>query len=106
MCGIYGVASVDYKNISRERLLLSRDLLSHRGPDDHGEWWSTDQRVAFGHRRLSIIDLSSSSRQPLSTKDDKYSVVFNGEIYNYKSLRDDESDGILRRDHRGLLRPQ
>lgn len=89
MCGIYGRASADYKNISRERLLLSRDLLSHRGPDDHGEWWSTDQRVAFGHRRLSIIDLSSSSRQPLSTKDDKYSVVFNGEIYNYKSLRGD-----------------
>jgi asparagine synthase (glutamine-hydrolysing) len=59
----------------------------HRGPDDAGEWWSADGRVGLGHRRLSIIDLSSAGHQPMHDKSGEVSIVFNGEIYNYQELR-------------------
>jgi len=58
-----------------------------RGPDGFGSWWSPDRRLALGHRRLSIIDLSAEADQPLSCDTQRYTVVFNGEIYNYKELR-------------------
>jgi asparagine synthase (glutamine-hydrolysing) len=64
-----------------------RDTLVHRGPDDAGTWISPDRRVGFGHRRLSIIDLSAAGRQPMTNEDGTVWITFNGEIYNHASLR-------------------
>ncbi|MGA9267112.1 MAG: asparagine synthetase B, partial [Rhodomicrobium sp.] len=61
--------------------------MAHRGPDDAGEYWSDDGRVGFGHRRLSIIDLSAAGHQPMQTPDGQFCVTFNGEIYNYTELK-------------------
>ena len=64
-----------------------RDAMAHRGPDDAGEYWSDDGRVGFGHRRLSIIDLSVAGHQPMQTPDGQFCITFNGEIYNYVELK-------------------
>ncbi|MCS3976295.1 asparagine synthase (glutamine-hydrolyzing) [Bradyrhizobium japonicum] len=61
--------------------------LRHRGPDADGFWSDRDAGVAFGHRRLSIIDLSDAGRQPMLSSDGRFVITFNGEIYNYKPLR-------------------
>lgn len=86
MCGIVGILS---KEAITDRIVLTagRDALSHRGPDDAGEWWSLDGRVGLAHRRLAIIDLSPSGHQPMQTEDGALTVVFNGEIYNFQDLR-------------------
>ncbi|PYS14424.1 MAG: asparagine synthetase B, partial [Acidobacteria bacterium] len=60
-----------------------RDAMSHRGPDGAGIFISSDRRLALGHRRLAIIDLSERAAQPMSNEDDTLWVVFNGEIYNH-----------------------
>lgn len=60
----------------------------HRGPDDAGEWWSVDKRVGLSHRRLSIIDLSPLGHQPMHDEKRGLSIVFNGEIYNHRELRE------------------
>lgn len=88
MCGIIGIVS---KHPIRNRavLVLGRDALRHRGPDDAGEWWSADGRVGLAHRRLAIIDLSVGGRQPMRHAVDDLVIVFNGEIYNFKDLRGD-----------------
>jgi asparagine synthase (glutamine-hydrolysing) len=65
----------------------ARDRLKHRGPDDAGLWVSGDGRVALGHRRLSIIDLSPAGHQPMVSEDGRLAIVFNGEIYNFRSLK-------------------
>jgi asparagine synthase (glutamine-hydrolysing) len=85
MCGIVGAAGD--VNISRELLLAMRDSLRHRGPDDADAWWAADGRVALGHRRLAIIDLSPAGRQPMTDRSGTLQIVFNGEIYNYQDLR-------------------
>ncbi len=64
------------------------DVLAPRGPDGEGLWFSDDERLAFAHRRLAIIDLGESGAQPMATADGRYTIVFNGEIYNYRELRD------------------
>src|SRR5579885_823118 len=61
--------------------------LAHRGPDDAGAWVDAAAGVALGHRRLAIIDLSPEGHQPMLSADGRYVVVFNGEIYNYRALR-------------------
>jgi asparagine synthase (glutamine-hydrolysing) len=87
MCGILGVASFNrIKN--REWLRPALDKMTHRGPDSFGIWWSKLGNVGFGHRRLSIIDLSSSGHQPMTFNDLGITIVFNGEIYNFRELRD------------------
>ena len=86
MCGIVGVASkngIEY----REWISHARDLLTYRGPDDYGEWWSSDYQVGFGHRRLSIMDTSNAGHQPMSDQSGLLHIVFNGEIYNFVELR-------------------
>ncbi len=83
MCGIVGRFAWD-DPLESERVESVVDHLRHRGPDERGFW--ADERFAFGHRRLSIIDLSSG-QQPMSTKDGIFVVTFNGEIYNYPDLR-------------------
>lgn len=89
MCGIVGILprKVPFsKDVLRADLLRMRDAISYRGPDDRGEF-VTDE-VGLGHRRLSILDLSHAGHQPMQTPDGKYSLVFNGEIYNFKQLRE------------------
>lgn len=88
MCGIVGVISTEPFR-ERPPLASMRDAMRHRGPDDAGEWWSTDNRVGLAHRRLSILDLSPMGHQPMLTDDGKLSIVFNGEIYNFAEIREE-----------------
>lgn len=86
MCGILGIAS-NLKIQDPFWLSEARDTMVHRGPDDYGEWWSTDGRVGLYHRRLSILDLSPNGHQPMSDDRCGITVIFNGEIYNHPDLR-------------------
>jgi len=88
MCGIIGFAS-SKKIEGKKWLSIGRDAMIHRGPDDSGEWWSVDGKIGFGHRRLSIIDLSNAGHQPMQDKSKKITIVFNGEIYNYLELKEE-----------------
>ena len=63
--------------------------LIHRGPDSFGYWSSKDNNVYFGHRRLSILDLSKSGDQPMTSSCGRYVITFNGEIYNFIELQND-----------------
>jgi asparagine synthase (glutamine-hydrolysing) len=97
MCGIAGIFnhSVQY-GVDRESLIRMRDCMVHRGPDDSGVYITADRSVGLAHRRLSIIDLSAAAAQPMSDDTGKIWVTFNGEIYNYRELRQDlEKDGIV-----------
>ena len=90
MCGIaaiyaYHPASLE---VDRNELRRIRDFQEKRGPDGKGEFFSKDNRVALGHRRLAIIDLSDNAAQPLTNEDNSIWLVFNGEIYNYQELRE------------------
>jgi asparagine synthase (glutamine-hydrolysing) len=91
MCGIAGIYAYHYaaNPVDRDELRRIRDHMSARGPDGFGEWFSEDGRLALGHRRLSIIDLSDAGAQPMASADGKIVVTFNGEIYNYRELRKD-----------------
>jgi asparagine synthase (glutamine-hydrolysing) len=86
MCGIAGVISLNDSPIELEPVRRMCDAMVHRGPDDEGFY--VDDQVALGMRRLSIIDLSGG-HQPVHNEDQSVWVVFNGEIYNYRDLRDD-----------------
>lgn len=89
MCGIAAIFSYRPSGapVDREELRAIRDAMSARGPDGAGEWFSDDGRIGFGHRRLSIIDLSERGAQPMQSVDGRLTITFNGEIYNYKALR-------------------
>lgn len=89
MCGIAGVFnySGDSRIVADDIIMHMRDTMIHRGPDDAGLYISADGKMGLGHRRLSIIDLSPRAKQPMSNEDKTIWIVFNGEIYNYKSLR-------------------
>ena len=89
MCGIAGIYAYHYaaNAVDRAELRRIRDHMAARGPDGLGEWYSQDERVGFGHRRLTIIDLSERGAQPMASADGKLVVTFNGEIYNYRQLR-------------------
>lgn len=85
MCGIAGFCNFrgDWqKNIER-----MCDKMYHRGPDASGVWASEDHRVVLGHRRLSIVDLSPAGAQPMVSRDGRYVIAYNGEIYNHASIR-------------------
>ena len=86
MCGICGELRFDSAAPDRNVLRRMVDKLANRGPDDSGHYFSGV--VALGHRRLSIIDLSARARQPMVDADTHLSIVFNGSIYNYPSLRE------------------
>ena len=86
MCGIVGIASCK-PQCNKTWLALGRDAMTHRGPDDAGEWWSLDSRIGFAHRRLAIIDVSEAGHQPMHDANATLSIVFNGEIYNFNELR-------------------
>jgi asparagine synthase (glutamine-hydrolysing) len=89
MCGLAALFAygANAPPIDRSQLDAIHDRQAPRGPDSEGIWISDDNRVAMAHRRLSIIDLSEAGAQPMVTKDGAYRIVFNGEIYNYRALR-------------------
>ena len=90
MCGIAGGISFTGEFFpKREELLEASDFLKFRGPDDRGELFldGTAAKIAFAHRRLSVIDLSEKGRQPMMSSSGRSCIVFNGEIYNYQALR-------------------
>jgi len=91
MCGIVGICAYNpsASPVDRVELLKIRDRMAPRGPDGAGDWVSADSRIGFGHRRLSIVDLSDRAAQPMCSADGRLVVTFNGEIYNYKTLRAD-----------------
>src|SRR6516165_7278521 len=102
MCGIAGLW--DRKGCSiREldtRVVAKTAPLSHRGPDDSGVWVNPEAGVAFGQRRLAIIDLSPMGHQPMTSTNGRYTITFNGEIYNFRELRAElESCGVRFRGH-------
>ena len=85
MCGIFAALQPRDEVWPDAALRMATDALSHRGPDASGYWRAGG--VFLGHRRLSIIDLESGA-QPMFSHDGRYGVTFNGEIYNYRDLRD------------------
>ncbi len=98
MCGIVGfIDGLCHKKNRELDSLITRmaDTLRHRGPDDKGVWTDENAGIAFGHRRLSIIDLSQEGHQPMISHCGRYVIVFNGEIYNFKALRQ-ELEGMER----------
>jgi asparagine synthase (glutamine-hydrolysing) len=85
MCGIYGIIS--NKGININDGIESLKKTQHRGPDNQGYWVDKKKRIFIGHNRLSIIDVSPISNQPMISKDTETVLTFNGEIYNYKIIR-------------------
>ncbi len=87
MCGLVGFTSFKEQNFDKEKVLVSMcNAIAHRGPDDSGIF--IDNQINFGHRRLSIVGLDTG-HQPMFSIDKNLVIVFNGEIYNYKSLKKD-----------------
>jgi len=88
MCGIVGIVDNNQNSsISYELIKKQTDKIIHRGPDSDGVWVSERNNCGFGFRRLSIIDLSNNGSQPMTTEDGRYTIVFNGEIYNHNEIR-------------------
>ena len=109
MCGISGIISITNKSVDARAMIAMNDTVDHRGPDGEGFLLTnTDelsvnlkstrpdahivsfnhpQNLAFGHRRLSILDLHTSASQPMTETGQRYWIVFNGEIYNHAELR-------------------
>lgn len=85
MCGICGVLMFGDAAPSRDTIARMTRTLTHRGPDGEGIFVS--DRVGLGHRRLAIIDLSDAGLQPMSTADNRYKIVYNGEVYNHKEIQ-------------------
>jgi asparagine synthase (glutamine-hydrolysing) len=85
MCGIAGLCAP--RPIRPAALAAMVGTMTHRGPDDDGQWVSGDGRVGLGHRRLAILDISAAGHQPMAR--DGLMIVFNGEIYNFRELRDE-----------------
>src|SRR5713226_5848711 len=85
MCGIVGVLATT--PVDEQLVARMRDQLTHRGPDHAGLWLSADARTCLGHRRLAIVDLTPEANQPFVSHDGRYVLTFNGEIYNFQSLR-------------------
>lgn len=90
MCGLTGIFA-PASDIASDNLVLwteaAADALRHRGPDDGATWVDARAGIAFGHRRLSIIDLSPTGQQPMASADGRFVITYNGEIYNYRELR-------------------
>jgi asparagine synthase (glutamine-hydrolysing) len=103
MCGICGILATSPSfDASEDTVVAMRDTMVHRGPDDAGadSWSSDSRRVAFGHRRLSIVDLSPAGHNPMPNEDESVWITFNGEIYNHRALRAElEAKGHRYRSH-------
>ena len=90
MCGISGFFLLNNFSTHRESLFRNMtNVLRHRGPNASGYWSSEKDNIYLGHRRLSIIDLSKSANQPMCSNNERYIIIFNGEIYNFKKLKNE-----------------
>jgi asparagine synthase (glutamine-hydrolysing) len=85
MCGLAGIFNSSGEAAPAAALRRMTDAIAHRGPD--GEGCFADGPIGLGHRRLAIIDLSPAGRQPIETRDGRYALSYNGEVYNYRELR-------------------
>jgi len=89
MCGIVGRLNFDGTPVNLTALTAARDMLANRGPDGAGTW--VDGAVGLAHRRLSILDLSDLGAQPMRSADGSLVITYNGEIYNFRDLREELS---------------
>lgn len=87
MCGITGYFS-NFKTSSFTKLRSMSNAIKHRGPDQYGEYISPDSKLCLAHQRLSILDLSSAGTQPMVSSCQRFIIIFNGEIYNFKELKE------------------
>lgn len=88
MCGIAGLVASAALGADAARILnLMTGAISHRGPDDSGIWLDADAGIGLGHRRLSIIDLTTAGHQPMISESGRFVIVYNGEIYNHRAMR-------------------
>lgn len=85
MCGINGIYGLNDPIAAKQKIAAMNTSMKHRGPDDEGIFLS--DKIALGHRRLSIIDLSPAGHQPMQSLLERYTIVYNGELYNYKELK-------------------
>lgn len=85
MCGISGIFSND--GVEHDIIQAMVGALAHRGPDAVGTYISPNGNVALGHNRLSVLDLSAAANQPMTIDDGRYTIVYNGEIYNFQEVR-------------------
>ena len=95
MCGISGFLDTSRRRGAgelRDTVLGMANTLCHRGPDDFGAWVDAASGIALGHRRLSILDLSPLGHQPMHSASGRYALSFNGEIYNFRGLRNELED--------------
>ena len=86
MCGIAGIISNNSSLVTTDRIKKMTDALAHRGPDAEGHW--VNSTTALGNRRLAIIDLSNAANQPMHYLQ-RYTIIHNGEIYNYIELKEE-----------------
>jgi asparagine synthase (glutamine-hydrolysing) len=85
MCGINGIYGLEDTLLAKQKVSAMNTCMKHRGPDDEGIF--AKEKIVLGHRRLSIIDLSSAGHQPMQSVDGRYHIVYNGELYNYQELK-------------------
>ncbi len=85
MCGITGLINFDGAPASLKDLKKATDIIAHRGPDGEGHW--IERNVGIGHRRLAIIDTSIAAHQPMLSRDERWVLSYNGEVYNFKEIR-------------------
>ncbi|MCF8335410.1 MAG: asparagine synthase (glutamine-hydrolyzing) [Bacteroidales bacterium] len=85
MCGIAGIFNYDKTPLPQGILKKMARVVKHRGPDGEGFW--RDGFIGLGHRRLAILDLTSAAHQPMVSKDERYVIIYNGEIYNFQELK-------------------
>ena len=94
MCGICGIIRLDNNFVQEELIREMMKIMKHRGPDDEGVF--LENHVGFGFVRLSIIDLTAAGHQPMFSNDERYVIVYNGEIYNYIELREElVNEGLI-----------
>lgn len=96
MCGIAGFWNLNNQPINEAELLQFTDSLAHRGPDGHGFYIDKSANLGLGHRRLAIIDTSDSGKQPMSFGNERYWIIFNGEMYNFIEVKSElEKAGFM-----------
>jgi asparagine synthase (glutamine-hydrolysing) len=89
MCGIAGIISTNGKPVDADALARARHAIAHRGPDGDGDWISPDKSCGFAHARLAILDTTERADQPMSTADGHFTIIYNGEIFNFLEIRQD-----------------
>ena len=89
MCGFAGILNGVPEDTARSRASVRTmsEQLAHRGPDDHGDWVDPGGHAAMGFRRLAILDLSPAGHQPMTSHSGRYTIAFNGEVYNFRRIR-------------------